>query len=260
MHRECSLIICGMLWILVAGCREARRPDQPTGVPDGMVSVPAGPFRMGRDDGAEDERPARIVHLDAFYIDRTEVTNAQYKAFCDSTRHLYPNNPAWDVNYFQAQPNAPVINITWDQARAYCEWAGKQLPTEAQWEKAARGADGQLYPWGNEYVAGRANMGAGDDHHRAAPVAAFPEGASPYGALDMVGNVWEWCADWFEPNYYASAPDKNPPGPAGPTPWRSVRGGGFSSPPSDAVVSNRSKHKPDGIIHHLGCRCAWTPR
>jgi formylglycine-generating enzyme required for sulfatase activity len=270
---RCFPFVCGMLWMLaLVGCREARHPNQATGAPEGMVFVPAGPFPMGRDDGPEDERPARTVHVDAFSIDRTEVTNAQYKALCDSTRHLYPNNPAWDIHYFVDKPDSPVINITWEQAKSYCEWAGKQLPTEAQWEKAARGAEGRIYPWGNEYIAGRANMASpaaagpdssapdGDAYYRAAPVGSFPEGASPYGALDMAGNVWEWCADWFDHTYYPVAPAKNPTGPAEPKPWRSVRGGGFSSPPSDAVASNRSKHKPDGIIHHLGCRCVWAPK
>jgi len=253
-------LICVFGILALAGCREARQPEQKSGVPEDMVFVPAGPFLMGRDDGPDDERPARTVYLDAFYIDRTEVTNTQYKAFCDSTRRLYPDNPTWDHNYFLEKPDSPVININWEQATSYCEWAGKQLPTEAQWEKAARGAEGRVYPWGNEYVEGRANMAEGDAFRRAAPVGSFPEGASPYGALDMTGNVWEWCADWFDHTYYPVAPDSNPTGPDGPKPWRSVRGGGFSSPPSDAVASNRSKHVPDGIIHHLGCRCAWAPK
>ena len=118
---------------------------------EGMVLVPAGEFLMGREspDSASDEAPEHRVWLDAYYIDRTEVTNAQFKAFCDATQRLYPNTPMWDTEYFQ-KPEYPVINITYDQARAYCAWAGKRLPTEAEWEKAARGTDGRLYPWGNE--------------------------------------------------------------------------------------------------------------
>lgn len=250
----CCVVVC----FAQSGCRKPKHAAEKSAVPEGMVLVPAGEFIMGRDNGADDERPMRRVYLDAFYIDRTEVTNAQFKTFCDSTRRLPPNNPFWDPDYF-GKPDHPVVNITWEQADAYCKWAGKKLPTEAQWEKAARGSEGWLYPWGNEYFEGRGNVARGDSFRRTAPVGSFPQGVSPYGALDMVGNVWEWCADWFGETYYENAPTRNPTGPKEPSPWRVVRGGGFSSPPSDAITANRSKYKPREVLHHLGCRCVLEP-
>jgi formylglycine-generating enzyme required for sulfatase activity len=232
-----------------------------------MVRIPAGEFTMGResDDASPDESPVRTVSLDEFYIDRNEVTNAQYKAFADAVGRLYPNNPNWDNDYFLGKPDHPVVNLTYEQANAYCTWAAKRLPTEAEWEKAARGADARLYPWGNEWDENRANLW-GDDNgpdrfRRTAPVGTFPEGASPYGVLDMAGNVWEWCVDWFDKDYYSRAPKRNPPGPEEVSKWRVVRGGSFSSPrrPSgDVTTSNRSKNNPNQQIHHLGCRCAWS--
>jgi formylglycine-generating enzyme required for sulfatase activity len=223
-----------------------------------MVQVPAGTFIMGRDAATEDEAPQRNVYLDTFWIDRNEATNADFQAFCDSTRRLLPNNPMWDDNYFLENPDKPVLNITWRQARDYCEWQGKRLPTEAQWEKAARGTEGLLYPWGNEYSAERANITGNDAHRRTAPVGAFPLGASPYGVNDMAGNVWEWCLDWYGEFYYKNAPLKNPPGPEEKSAWRVVRGGAFSSPPDDVMTTNRSKNKPDQPLHHIGCRCVWS--
>ncbi|MFQ5600138.1 MAG: formylglycine-generating enzyme family protein [Candidatus Krumholzibacteriia bacterium] len=263
-HTLLALVVCAAA--AAAGCGGPRKDTRPQPSLEHMVFVPAGEFTMGRDHEDSDESPVRRVWLDAFYIDRTEVTNAQFKAFCDATGRLYTNNPHWDDDYFLGKPDYPVINITYDQARAYCAWANKRLPTEAEWEKAARGTEGQLYPWGNEWTEQVANLwgdqGEQDHFRRTAPVGSFPAGASPYGAVDMVGNVWEWCADWFDEDYYSRAPNRNPPGPAEPTPWRVVRGGGFSSPlrpTGDTVVSNRSKNHPMQPIHHLGCRCAWSP-
>lgn len=224
-----------------------------------MVRIPAGEFTMGRDDGDQDERPERPVWLDEFYIDRTEATNAEFKAFCDATRRIYPNNPEWNPDYFLGSPNSPVVNLTWDQASTYCAWMRKRLPTEAEWEKAARGTDGRLYPWGNAWVDSAANL-QGEPFKRSAPVGSFPRGASAYGVLDMAGNVWEWCADWYELGYYLAAPSRNPRGPARAAPWRVVRGGGYTSPKTDAETANRAKNPPTQIIHHIGCRCAWSKR
>jgi formylglycine-generating enzyme required for sulfatase activity len=226
-----------------------------------MVRVPAGEFIMGREGGDPDERPEHRVWLDEFYIDRMEVTNRQFKAFCDAAGRVYHNNPFWDHDYFLGQPESPVLGITWDQARDYCTWAGKRLPTEAEWEKAARGTDGRLYPWGpawQDSAANLAQMVGTDRYERSAPVGSFVRGASPYGALDMAGNVWEWCSDWYELDYYSKSPAKNPRGPANTPPWRVARGGSFSSPKSDAEVPNRSKNDPAQPMHHLGCRCAWS--
>ena len=248
----------GLGSLLGAGCGGRAALQRPADY-DTMVLVPAGPFTRGRDGSVADEGPARTLHLDAFAIDRNEVTNADFKAFCDATGRLAPTNPMWDENYFFGQPTHPVVNINYEQATAYCAWKGKRLPTEAEWEKAARGTDGRLYPWGNEWDAARANL-KGEPFERTSPVGSLPAGASPYGVLDMAGNVWEWCSDWFDEGYYAIAPERNPAGPAAATPWRAVRGGGNSSPQSDAEVTNRSKAPPSQGIHHLGCRCAWSEK
>ncbi|UCE03184.1 MAG: formylglycine-generating enzyme family protein [Candidatus Latescibacterota bacterium] len=263
------LLAAALCGVALSGCPLFKKTSSKAPSLQGMALVPAGEFTMGREseDASPDEAPVRSVWLDEFYIDRLEVTNAQYKSFADSVGRLYPNNPIWDDGYFLGKPDHPVINLTYEQAQAYCAWLGKRLPTEAEWEKAARGTDARIYAWGNEWDETRANLW-GDEHgpdvfRRTAPVGSFPEGASPYGVLDMVGNVWEWCADWFELDYYSRAPDRNPPGPEGPAKWRVVRGGGFSSPRrpvGDVTTSNRSKNVGTQTIHHLGCRCAWSPR
>lgn len=255
---RCTFALAALVslgWL--GGCSQSASEAEPPDVLH-MVKVPAGEFIMGREDGADDESPQRRVYLDTYWIDRNEVTNAEFKAFCDSTGRLLPNNPMWDQNYVLENPGKPVVNITWRQANAYCEWKGKSLPTEAQWEKAARGEEGLVYPWGNEFIEAAANIFGKDEHRRTAPVGAFPQGASPYGANDMAGNVWEWCLDWYQETYYTDSPLRNPTGPDEKSAWRVVRGGSYSSPPDDAVSANRSKNKPKMPIHHIGCRCAWS--
>lgn len=183
-----------------------------------MVLVPAGEFIMGSDT-SEDyyEKPQHTVYLDTFYIDKYEVTNALYKAcvkagVCDQlidssspTRSSYYGNPEFD--------NYPVIYVSWDMAEAYCKWRGAQLPTEAQWEKAARGTDGRTYPWGEEEIDNTyANYGTyGGD---TSPVGSYEKGKSVYGVYDMVGIGWEWVADWWSDTYYENSPSSNPLGPS----------------------------------------------
>jgi formylglycine-generating enzyme required for sulfatase activity len=186
-----------------------------------MILIPAGEFLMGSppEEGNSDEHPQHTVYLDAFYIDKYEVTNAQYKKFMDATGHAAPS--WWNDNNFN-KPEQPVVGVTWFDAEAYCKWANKRLPTEAEWEKAARGTVGRRYPWGNEVPnAGgiwRANYyigenGVDDGFQYAAPVGSFPAGVSPYGIHDMAGNVLEWVADWYDGGYYSVSPKNNPKGP-----------------------------------------------
>jgi serine/threonine-protein kinase len=166
---------------------------------------------MGSPDGYEDERAVHEVRLDAFWIDRTLVTNSQY---IDCVVAGGCTSPLEDVPHHFGRPgysDYPVVNVSWDQAQAYCAWAGRRLPTEAEWERAARGDDGRLYPWGNESpTCKHGNFKECDNGLM--PVGSFELGASPYGALDMAGNVWEWVGDWYSPSYYSISPLDNPTG------------------------------------------------
>ena len=174
-----------------------------------MVLVPAGEFVMGSEEGTEGSLPVRTVRLDAFYIDKHEVTNRVYQRFSSATRHRQPAF-AWkeELN----GPDLAVCGVNQHDARAYAKWAGKRLPTEAEWEKAARGTDGRTWPWGNEFDWNKGNFrGSHDPYEQVAPVGRFPKGASPYGAHDMAGNVYEWCEDLYDPEYYSKSPADNPP-------------------------------------------------
>ena len=309
-----------------------------TGKDSGMILVPGGEFMMGADNeqASNDEHPKHAVKLSPFYIDITEVTNAQFKKFVDATGYLTTaeRKPDWDelkkslppgtakpadsllvaaslvflaadgpVNlrdYNQwwtwkagaswkhpqgegssiaGKENFPVVHVSWDDAQAYCKWAGKRLPTEAEWEFAARGGlKGNVYPWGNEHVnAGRpkTNSWEGefpyqndqkDGYFRSAPVKSYtPNG---YGLFDMSGNVWEWCSDWYHADYYKTVQgivSVNPKGsdksfdPEDPyMPKRSLRGGSFlcnDSYCSGYRVARRMKSSPDTGLEHTGFRC-----
>jgi formylglycine-generating enzyme required for sulfatase activity len=188
-------------------------------MPEGMVAVPAGEFTMGTDEQDpqdkaadygimkpffKDEQPAHRVNLPFYFIDKYEVTNADYFNFVQKTGHKPP--PDWNGGqYPPAKAGHPVAYVTWDDANAYCLWAGKRLPTEGEWEKAARGPEGLRYPWGNEFDEFRANING--QVGGTTEVGHYENGRSPYGAYDMVGNVWEWTADWYKPypgNTYTS--------------------------------------------------------
>ena len=177
-----------------------------------MVYVPSGAFLMGSPEGKgePEERPQHWVYLDGFWIDKTAVTVAEYRKFCQSTGRAVPPVATW-----AKLDTCPIMNVAWEEAAAYAAWAGKQLPTEAQWEKAARGTDGRQYPWGNEWDTSKSASGASlTNPNEMQPVGTYPAGASPYGALDMAGGIDEWCAEWWDDRYYRSAPYRNPPGPA----------------------------------------------
>lgn len=231
------------------------QPPTSDGAP--LVYVPAGPFTMGS-DMAPNEKPVHTVTLDAFWIDQFEVTNAQYQQ-CVATRACaappdgysgrhpdgYYNNPAF--------ANFPVASVTWTEANQYCLWAGGRLPSEAEWEKAARGTDARLFPWGNTFDPARANSALNVTLVTTA-AGTYPTGASPYGAQDMAGNVWEWVADWYGENYYAQSPDHNPLGPAiGQT--RIVRGGGYGGYDTVLRTTERRDLPADQRNAFVGFRC-----
>ncbi|MBI4704916.1 MAG: SUMF1/EgtB/PvdO family nonheme iron enzyme [Deltaproteobacteria bacterium] len=242
--------------------------DAPTCTPPPFepvrVDVPAGRFLMGSAEGARDERPVRAVALAAFQIDRYEVTNRRYRA-CVTAGKCAP--PALGSSHRRAryygEPaflDYPVIFVGWQEATQYCRFAGGRLPTEAEWEKAARGGGESLrpFPWGDEPPdCSRANMGGagscGDDTDR---VGRRLLGRSPYGALDMAGNVWEWVADWYDPDYYATAGSTDPSGPAAGT-LKVARGGCWQSGADTLRVSCRKAELPTTFAYNLGFRCAY---
>lgn len=225
-----------------------------------MIKIPAGTFMMGTDHGIARERPAHEVHLDEFLIDKYEVTNRQYKKFCDETDYWYPPEPRFSgmPDYFTNYPDHPVVKVSWEEAKAYCYWAGKRLPTEAEWEKAARGTDEREYPWGDsEPDSTRCNIGGGNDEYTyTAPVGSFPAGVSFYGCMDMAGNAQELCADWYDETYYSRSPNQNPPGPETGT-SRVVRGGSWWD--LDARSAARSYDGPTNMNYRGGFRGAANP-
>jgi len=277
-------------------CVQASSPAAKT-VDDGygeLVSVPAGPFLMGDNfgEGESRERPVHKVELDAFYIGRYEVTNAQFRRFHDDPAwddpKLWPDGrpmpkdqiPYWTQanNHGGGTPgsdNYPVIGVNWDAATAYCNWlsakTGKKyrLPTEAEWEKAARGTDQRRFPWGNSIDHSNANYVGAQKFDTVLEV-GFYDGsqrgelktqpnASPYGAFDMAGNVQEWCQDWYSRDYYQTSPAKNPKGPSTGA-YRVVRGGSFFFEPSDLRSAARSAAWPSlQSFRMLGFRVAREP-
>lgn len=223
-----------------------------------MVTIPAGPFVRGTESGGFDERPQRTIHLDAFSIDRYEVTNHQYQQFVLATGHRKPGLPA---RYAKSGgrmkgTNQPVVYVSWDDATEYCRWIGKRLPTEAEWEKAMRGGDGRLWPWGNREQANGANWARVQDGYEvSAPVGSFQDDKSPYGVMDGAGNVIEWVDDWYAETYYKGSPDQNPPSPEYGT-YRVLRGGSYTTTGGDVRITSRSKMMPDFRDETIGFRCA----
>ncbi|MEW5719798.1 MAG: SUMF1/EgtB/PvdO family nonheme iron enzyme [Chloroflexota bacterium] len=224
-----------------------------------MVFVPAGEFSMGSND-YDDEKPPHTVYLDAFWMDKYEVTNALYKKCVDAGKCTAPSlktSYTRDSYYGNAQyDNYPVIFVSWDDADKFCAWAGKRLPTEAEWEKVARGTDGRVYPWGSTFDKNLLNSFEGGKGDTTA-VGSYPGGASPYGALDMAGNAWEWVADWYSSNIYSSSPRNNPTGPSSGQ-YRVLRGGSWFSDAACARAASRSyyRYSPDLRADYWGFRCA----
>jgi len=231
-----------------------------------IVYVPAGEFTMGSTDEKvqailesnsahkpewlTDEKPQHRVYLDGYWVYKNDVTVGQYQKFCTATGHAMPDSPPWGW-----KEDHPIVNVTWDDAKAYCAWAHAALPTEAEWEKAARGTDGREYPWGSTFDTSRLWRSVDENRSSTAPVGSFPTGASPYGCLDMVGNVGQWCADWFNEDYYKSAPPRNPTGP--PTgESRVVRGGVWFTNNASTSAELRGGGAPGGGDNFDGFRGA----
>lgn len=241
-----------------------------------MVYVPEGSFPMGstsQDPGADpDEFPQHTVYLDAYWIGQSEVTNAMFSVFLNEkgdqveTRYPWLDASAKDVLIAQTQrgewqprpgySDYPVVEITWFGALAYCQWAGGHLPTEAEWEKAARGVDGRIFPWGDYFDCNNAQLVecTGAQLH---PTRSLLDGASPYNALDMAGSVWEWVADWYSPNYYQDSPQENPGGPDSGT-ARVVRGGSWAFDAKHARATNRRNDGPLVTKPDYGFRCVFN--
>lgn len=229
-------------------------------ISDEMIAIPAGPFVRGTNSGGFDEQPERIIYLDAFSIDRHEVTNAQYLAFVSATNHRYPGPPSrYAKNMARMRGiNQPVVYVSWDDAEAYCRWKGKRLPTEAEWEKAMRGTDARLWPWGNDPDPRGANWARVDDRFEVtAPVGAFPRDVSPFRVADGAGNVMEWVADWYAEDAYRQPVDRNPTGPEHGT-FKVLRGGGYTTTGTDLRITSRSKMVPDFRDETIGFRCAMS--
>jgi sulfatase modifying factor 1 len=233
-----------------------------------MMLIPEGPFPMGSNDGIGNERPVHTVSVPAYAIDQFEVTIGLYAKFLQATAHGPP--PTWDEDSVTMASDRPVVGLNWYDAEAYCKWAGKRLPTEAEWEKAAHGTDGRRYPWGHmQPFVDIANYNRGvwvSNAITLAPVSSGVEGMSvrhgtkeggksPYGLFHMAGNAAEWVADWYDREYYQRSPEKSPTGPKEGE-RRVIRGGSWNDPPVGIRTTARVSAEPEYRDRTLGVRCA----
>ncbi|WP_447972773.1 formylglycine-generating enzyme family protein [Nitrospira sp. Kam-Ns4a] len=225
-----------------------------------MVLIPGGEFVMGSPDGEglDNEQPEHKVWVDAFYLDKYEVTNGRYEKFMEETGHAMPK--FWEQLDLTVHSELPVIGVSWQDAKAYCEWAEKRLPTEAEWEYAARGTDHRRYPWGNAAPNDQlANYGKKWSHKfyndRLEPVTSHEAGKSPFGIYNMAGNVFEWVADWYEIKYYRRSPERNPTGPSEGE-LKVMRGGSWNFASEYLRTTSRMQMKPIEREADLGIRCA----
>lgn len=265
--RFISCVLCFASFIIMA----EDQGLQGLYVAEEMTLVPEGDFMMGSDGGTDDERPAHKVFLKAFYMDKFEVTNAEYHKFwladggADS-RHT-PNSFSDEFGEVKwpevaiIKPNYPVVGVSWFDAEAYAKWAKKRLPTEAEWEKASRGVDGRFWPWGNSFdlkissKTSHANVWNGSDRYDnfLSPVGSYPTGKSPYGTMDMSGNVWEWSADWYDNAYYVRSEKSNPKGPKIGC-WKTLRGGSWINNAESTLTLNRWGAYPSMKTNFVGFR------
>jgi len=241
------------------GPTNTRRPTKtpwptqaPTAAPvddPSMVYVPGGEFLFGSDAFKEDETPLQTIEIEAFNIDIQPVTNADYEEFVDATGHRAPRH--WKEGLVPAGiEDHPVVWVSWEDANAYATWAGKRLPTELEWERAARGADGKVYPWGDAFDATNCNSRESESKGTT-PVGQYPGGASPSGALGMAGNVWEWTADWYQP-YRGSLYQMDRYGET----YRVLRGGSWFDGADAVRTTVRNSAKQTFTFSTIGFRCA----
>ncbi len=262
-----SLMVCFVMLGLMRGNADVFAQSSPIGE---MIRIPAGGFAMGRNDGPADEQPQHQVDVAEFFIDRTKVTNAQFALFLNAVGPVGPQGEKYfDTDDADARVHRrdaqwladpgfeknPVVEASWHGAVAYCRWAGKRLPTEAEWEKAARGTDGRKYPWGDELPSRtRAHFGAGWNDLK--PVGSFPNGASPYGLLDAAGNGWEWVSSAYLPYPYNAKDGRED---LEKDLARGTRGGGHDAQSEELTTTHRGRHvsrNPRGGHHNIGFRCA----
>src|SRR5262245_29412903 len=222
-----------------------------------MVLIPEGPFMMGSQDGDPDELPEHQVFLKAFYLDQKEVSQDEYARFAKMTKRPMPRIEVFEDDQSKLlKPEFAAMSVSWDEATAYCKWAGKRLPTEAEWEKAGRGEGKRRYPWGDTFGTGRANVDGSEDGYRyLAPPGSLETGRSAYGIYDMTGNVAEWVADTYDEGYYKKSPYREPKGPESGD-LKVVRGGSWRETEHNARLSKRfaAKHWRTDIT--IGIRCA----
>ena len=224
-----------------------------------MVQIPEGPFIMGSKDGDPDEAPERQTYLQAFYLDKKEVSQEEYARFAKMTKRPLPKIEVFEDDQSKLlRPEFAAMSMTWEEAAAYCKWAGKRLPTEAEWEKAGRGDGKRKYAWGDTFMTGRPNAnvdGSEDGFRYLAPPGSFETGRSPYGIYDMTGNVAEWVADSYDEHYYQKAPYRDPKGPE-PSDLKVVRGGSWRETEHNARLSKRFAAKFWRTDITIGFRCA----
>ncbi|MHB1457935.1 MAG: formylglycine-generating enzyme family protein [Armatimonadota bacterium] len=212
-------------------------------------------------DWYEDEKPQHNIHLSGYWIYKNEVTGIQYRKFCEETNKKLPGVPKWIW-----KTDHPILMVSWQDAVDYASWAGVSLPTEAQWEKAARGTDSRIYPWGDEWDASECANAVEEDPDSTQPVGSYTSGSSPYGCMDMAGNVFEWCVDWYDPNCYRNSQKENPSGPVQGIEVecsdgtmkiaRIMRGGSWSSESQmDFRCTNRAYDDPLTPSPDTGFRC-----
>ena len=232
----------------------ATPTEEPVAMPDSpMILIPAGEFTLGVDGDDAEDGPAQIVDLPAFEIDQFEVTNEDFAAFVNATSYVTVAEASGDQGWQRYATNRgdhPVVKVTWNDAVAFCTWVGKRLPTEEEWEKAARGTDGRIFPWGNSFNSAAANVKAAGLRDTV-PVGSYPDGASAYGVHDLGGNVWEWTASWFKA-YPGNTSDNQYFGER----FRVTRGGAWFEEPPQVATYNRNAADPEITANDdLGFRC-----